>query len=102
MRAGKTAPYYHAVSRPQSVEREATHRAISHAELTDVPIMIVAVIVAVPPVTTQSMTTPTAGTPRTLEKMAASWASMKPRTVATSTAPLPNRSGCRDADFSTE
>src|ERR1700726_3727892 len=40
-RAGKTAPYYHAVSRPQSVEREATHRAISHAELTDVPIMIV-------------------------------------------------------------
>ncbi|WP_337184028.1 dihydropyrimidinase [Shinella sp.] len=40
-RAGKTAPYYHAASRPQSVEREATHRAISHAELTDVPIMIV-------------------------------------------------------------
>jgi len=40
-RAGKTAPYYHAVSRPESVEREATHRAISHAELTDVPIMIV-------------------------------------------------------------
>jgi dihydropyrimidinase len=40
-RAGKTAPYYHAVSRPQVVEREATHRAISHAELTDVPIMIV-------------------------------------------------------------
>jgi len=40
-RAGKNAPYYHAVPRPQSVEREATHRAISHAELTDVPIMIV-------------------------------------------------------------
>ena len=39
--AGKKAPYYHAVSRPQSVEREATHRAISHAELTDVPVMIV-------------------------------------------------------------
>ncbi len=39
--AGKTAPYYHAVSRPQSVEREAAHRAISHAELIDVPIMIV-------------------------------------------------------------
>lgn len=38
---GKTAPYYHAVSRPQLVEREATHRAISHAELIDVPIMIV-------------------------------------------------------------
>nr|WP_280523523.1 dihydropyrimidinase [Haematobacter missouriensis] len=39
--AGRTAPYYHAASRPESVEREATHRAISHAELTDVPIMIV-------------------------------------------------------------
>ncbi len=39
--AGKKAPYYHAVSRPESVEREATHRAISHAELTDVPIMVV-------------------------------------------------------------
>jgi dihydropyrimidinase len=40
-RAGKTAPYYHAVSRPETVEREATHRAISHAQLLDVPIMIV-------------------------------------------------------------
>ncbi|WP_423210200.1 dihydropyrimidinase [Paracoccus yeei] len=40
-KAGKLAPYYHAVSRPQSVEREAAHRAISHAELTGVPIMIV-------------------------------------------------------------
>ena len=40
-RAGKTAPFYHAASRPQVVEREATHRAISHAELVDVPIMIV-------------------------------------------------------------
>jgi dihydropyrimidinase len=40
-RADKTAPYYHAVSLPPSVEREATHRAISHAELLDVPIMIV-------------------------------------------------------------
>ena len=39
--AGNKAPYYHAVSRPESVEREATHRAISHAELTDVPIMVV-------------------------------------------------------------
>ncbi len=38
---GRTAPYYHAVSRPELVEREATHRAISHAELIDVPIMIV-------------------------------------------------------------
>ncbi|MET0745433.1 MAG: dihydropyrimidinase, partial [Microvirga sp.] len=40
-REGKTAPYYHGVSRPEIVEREATHRAISHAELVDVPIMIV-------------------------------------------------------------
>jgi dihydropyrimidinase len=40
-REGKTAPYYHGVSRPESVEREATHRAISHAELVDVPMMIV-------------------------------------------------------------
>ena len=39
--AGKTTPYYHAASRPESIEREATHRAISHAELLDVPIMIV-------------------------------------------------------------
>lgn len=40
-REGKTAPYYHAVSRPIPVEREATHRAISLAELIDVPVMIV-------------------------------------------------------------
>lgn len=40
-RAGKTAPRYHATSRPIPVEREATHRAISLAELVDVPIMIV-------------------------------------------------------------
>src|SRR5215472_4254756 len=40
-RASKTAPYYHAVSRPIVVEREATHRAISLAELVDVPVMIV-------------------------------------------------------------
>ena len=39
--AGKTAPYYHAASRPQLVEREATHRAVSHAELVDVAVMIV-------------------------------------------------------------
>lgn len=38
---GKTAPYYHGVSRPQSVEREATHRAISHAELAGARIMVV-------------------------------------------------------------
>jgi dihydropyrimidinase len=40
-RAGQTAPQYHATSRPIPVEREATHRAISLAELIDVPIMIV-------------------------------------------------------------
>jgi dihydropyrimidinase len=40
-RAGRIAPYYHGVSRPETVEREATHRAISHAELLNVPIMIV-------------------------------------------------------------
>ena len=40
-RSGKTAPHYHAVSRPIAVEREATHRAISLAELVDVPVMIV-------------------------------------------------------------
>jgi dihydropyrimidinase len=40
-RVGKTAPQYHAMSRPIPVEREATYRAISLAELVDVPIMIV-------------------------------------------------------------
>jgi dihydropyrimidinase len=40
-RAGKTAPYFHGKSRPIAVEREATHRAISLAELIDVPIVIV-------------------------------------------------------------
>ncbi|MGA2793494.1 MAG: dihydropyrimidinase [Roseiarcus sp.] len=39
--AGKTAPRYHASSRPIIVEREATHRAISLAELIDTPVMIV-------------------------------------------------------------
>lgn len=38
---GKTAPYYHAESHSQIAEREATHRAISHAQLADVPIVIV-------------------------------------------------------------
>jgi dihydropyrimidinase len=40
-RAGNTAPRFHATSRPIPVEREATHRAISLAQLVDVPIMIV-------------------------------------------------------------
>lgn len=39
--AGKIAPKFHSTSRPIPVEREATHRAISLAELVDVPIMIV-------------------------------------------------------------
>lgn len=39
--AGKTAPKYHAASRPMVVEREATHRAIALAELADVPVLIV-------------------------------------------------------------
>ena len=40
-RAGETKPYGHALSRPEVVEREAAHRAISHAELIDLPIVIV-------------------------------------------------------------
>jgi dihydropyrimidinase len=40
-REGRTAPRFHATSRPIPVEREATHRAISLAELIDVPIVIV-------------------------------------------------------------
>lgn len=39
--AGKIGTKYHGTSRPIPVEREATHRAISLAELVDVPIMIV-------------------------------------------------------------
>ena len=39
--AGRIAPKYHAAARPFLVEREATHRAISFAELVDVPILIV-------------------------------------------------------------
>jgi dihydropyrimidinase len=38
---GRTAPRFHAHSRPMLVEREATHRAIALAELVDVPILIV-------------------------------------------------------------
>src|ERR1700751_109255 len=40
-RAGQTAPHFHGTSRPIPVEREATHRAITLAELVDVPVMIV-------------------------------------------------------------
>jgi dihydropyrimidinase len=39
--AGKTAPRYHAESRPPAVEREATHRAAALAEITDAPVLIV-------------------------------------------------------------
>lgn len=39
--AGRIAPKYHAAARPFLVEREATHRAISFAELIEVPILIV-------------------------------------------------------------
>jgi dihydropyrimidinase len=41
LEAGLTAPRYHAASRPMLVEREATHRAISLAELVDVPMLLV-------------------------------------------------------------
>jgi dihydropyrimidinase len=40
-KAGKTAPYYHAISRPGAVEREGTHRAITIAEIVDTPILLV-------------------------------------------------------------
>ncbi len=40
-RAGSTAPRFHATSRPIIAEREATYRAISLAELSDVPLMVV-------------------------------------------------------------
>ena len=39
--AGRTAPRFHATSRPVIAEREATYRAISLAELSDVPLMVV-------------------------------------------------------------
>ncbi|UFS68444.1 dihydropyrimidinase [Paracoccus denitrificans] len=39
--AGRTAPFFHATSRPVIAEREATYRAISLAELSEVPLMVV-------------------------------------------------------------
>ena len=39
--AGKIAPKFHAASRPGLVEREGAHRAITLAELLDVPILLV-------------------------------------------------------------
>ena len=41
LEAGRTAPKYHAVAHAKTAEREATHRAISLAEIVDVPILIV-------------------------------------------------------------
>ncbi len=38
---GKTAPKYHALTRPARAEGEATHRAIALAEMANVPIYIV-------------------------------------------------------------
>ncbi|WP_428673734.1 dihydropyrimidinase [Roseibium sp.] len=38
---GDTAPFHHATSRPIAAEREATHRALSLAEIVDTPIVIV-------------------------------------------------------------
>ncbi len=38
---GKTAPKYHALTRPPRAEAEATHRAIALAEMADVPVYIV-------------------------------------------------------------
>lgn len=38
---GKTEPYAHALARPKIAEDEATYRALSLAELADVPILIV-------------------------------------------------------------
>jgi dihydropyrimidinase len=40
LKAGMTAPKYHAWSRPRMIEREATHRAIALAELVDQPIQV--------------------------------------------------------------
>ncbi len=40
-REGKIAPYYHAPSRPIPAEREATHRALTLAEIMGVPVVIV-------------------------------------------------------------
>lgn len=41
LKDGKTEPLYHAISRPQKCEAEATNRAIKLAEMSDAPIYIV-------------------------------------------------------------
>jgi dihydropyrimidinase len=38
---GETAPYYHGVTRPWQTEQEATHRAVTLAELTGAPLYVV-------------------------------------------------------------
>ncbi len=38
---GRNEPYWHGVAHSEIAEREATHRAISHAQLVDLPIVIV-------------------------------------------------------------
>ncbi|MCA3565508.1 MAG: dihydropyrimidinase [Methylocystis sp.] len=38
---GDTAPYFHGKSRPIPIEREATHRAITLAEVSEVPLVVV-------------------------------------------------------------
>jgi dihydropyrimidinase len=45
---GKTAPRFHAASRPIAVEREATHRAVTLAEIAGVPLVVVHVSGAEP------------------------------------------------------
>ena len=40
-REGRTQPFHHASTRPVPVEREAVHRAITLAEIVDVPLTIV-------------------------------------------------------------
>lgn len=40
-RAGNTGTFFHSVTRPQIAEAEATYRAISLAEVTDTPILLV-------------------------------------------------------------
>jgi dihydropyrimidinase len=47
-RNGKTAPRFHATSRPLAVEREATHRALTLGEVADTPLVIVHVSGAEP------------------------------------------------------
>ena len=39
--AGRTAPRYHAIAHAAPAEREATHRAVTLAEIVDVPVLIV-------------------------------------------------------------